>query len=359
VAVDAPALAPKRAPRRLPGRSTARPTWLWSTVTLTVAAFVLAVVAAPHSAAPPWQRLTWLLFVGSSGHIASTGWLFSFREVRAHAGRHRTRYVAIPLMLVVAASVTAGLLSPRGLAVVLLGYFGWQFFHYQKQNLGLAALAATSLRVTSLTRVERLAIMATGWSGIAALILRPGTLQLPLHRLAGWYPDVALDVATAAFVASIAIGCLALLVRRSTDRPIGYCAIYLVALVFPLPIFVFSSPYAAVGGMTIAHGLQYLVLVGMVTAGPAGNRASLARTVTLSTVALVAATGLSAASHLHAGGHGARLIYGAYLGVVMSHFVVDAGVWRLRDAFPRRFISARLPSLMSPTPSPATDASSY
>jgi hypothetical protein len=38
-----------------------------------------------------------------------------------------------------------------------------------------------------------------------------------------------------------------------------------------------------------------------------------------------------------------------YLGVVMAHFVIDAGLWRLWDAFPRRFLTARMPYLLRPT----------
>jgi hypothetical protein len=283
--------------------------------------------------------------------------LFSFREVRAHAGQHRPRYLVVPVGLVVAAGATAALLSQQQLAVALLGYFGWQFFHYQKQNLGLVALAAASQHVPPPTRIERRSIMATGWAGIAALLVHPGTLQLPLHPRLGWYPAVPFAVAGAGFAVCAAVGILALLARRPGDRPIGFCATYLVGLCFPLPIFVFSSPYAAVGGMTIAHGLQYLVLVGMVTAGPADDRAPLARLVILASAAVAVGAGMSVASHLHTGGDIARVGYGAYLGVVMAHFVADAGLWRLRDAFPRRFLSSRLPSLLQQPAVPATDAS--
>jgi hypothetical protein len=32
----------------------------------------------------------------------------------------------------------------------------------------------------------------------------------------------------------------------------------------------------------------------------------------------------------------------------MSHFVIDAGLWRLRDSFPRRFLASRVPYLLRP-----------
>ena len=63
-------------------------------------------------------------------------------------------------------------------------------------------------------------------------------------------------------------------------------------------------------------------------------------------VALIGGVALNAASHLHGSGPGGRLVFGAYLGAVTAHFVVDAGVWRLRDRFPRDFMARRLPYLV-------------
>jgi hypothetical protein len=70
------------------------------------------------------------------------------------------------------------------------------------------------------------------------------------------------------------------------DRPIGFMAIYVASLVFSLPIFVFRSPYAAVGGMTIAHGFQYLVLIGLIGAGGASVTARAVKLAVLVNVAL-------------------------------------------------------------------------
>jgi hypothetical protein len=35
----------------------------------------------------------------------------------------------------------------------------------------------------------------------------------------------------------------------------------------------------------------------------------------------------------------------------MAHFVIDAGLWRLRDPFPRRFVSTYVPYLVKPSQS--------
>jgi len=41
---------------------------------------------------------------------------------------------------------------------------------------------------------------------------------------------------------------------------------------------------------------------------------------------------------------------GASLGAVMAHFVVDGGLWRLREEFPRSFLGARVPFLVRVSP---------
>jgi hypothetical protein len=132
---------------------------------------------------------------------------------------------------------------------------------------------------------------------------------------------------------------------------------------FFLPVFTFASPYAAVGGLTIAHGAQYLLLMSLVGAGEgAGGSAAgtaiaatagpgMARALRLTVLAAIVVLGgaaLEVASHLHDGGWPFRVLYGAYLGVVMAHFVIDAGLWRLRDSFPRRFLTSRVPYLLRP-----------
>jgi hypothetical protein len=63
------------------------------------------------------------------------------------------------------------------------------------------------------------------------------------------------------FSCAVTAGVCLLVSRSRHDRPPGFCVVYMTSLCFALPVFAFRSPYAAVGGMTIAHGFQYLLLV--------------------------------------------------------------------------------------------------
>jgi hypothetical protein len=317
-------------------------------VALTMGAITAAVALAPPASAPPVRALSWLLFTGSSVHVAATGWLFTLPEVRAHARRNRVRYLWVPACLVTAAAAAAAAIPPATAGWLLLPYFCWQFFHFQKQNLGMAALAASSCKVKPLRVIERRALLCSGIAGIAALVAHPALLQLRIEWALGMaFPlDALFPLAAAGFTIAVVTGLAALARRPSADRPGEFCVMYAVSLLFSLPVFLFGSPYAAVGGMTAAHGLQYLLLVGLVAGGVRHTARRLLRLGLLANIALAGGALLSAVSHLHGSGPAGRVLFGAYLGAVMAHFVIDAGMWRLRDTFPRQFLAGHLPYLV-------------
>jgi hypothetical protein len=325
--------------------SRSRQLWLLATALLTLAAFVGAVALAPAASASPSRGLAWLLFLGSSVHVAGTGWLYTLTDVRVHARSHLPRYVWAPIGLVLGAALAALVVSPTVFGWLLLPYFGWQFFHFQKQNLGMAALAASSRGVAGLRVVERRAMMLAGIAGIAALMARPALLQL---RVGSGLDDL-FPVAALTFAAAVAVGVGLLALRPRRDRPPGFCLIYMVSLCFSLPVFVFASPYAAVGGMTIAHGLQYLLLVGLIAAARGTGASRVLGLAMFCNVALLGGGVLTVASHMHGGDAVERCLFGAYLGVVMAHFVIDAGIWRLREPFPRQFMASHVPYLLAPS----------
>jgi hypothetical protein len=134
---------------------------------------------------------------------------------------------------------------------------------------------------------------------------------------------------------------------------LGYCVVYLSSLLFFVPVFVFGNPYAAVAGLVVAHGGQYLVIVGLIAGAERSDRSRALNLAVLLNVALIGGLALDAASHLHGAAVAGRAVYGAYLGAVMAHFVVDAGLWRLRDEFPREFLRSTVPFLLGVPPGSA------
>ena len=71
--------------------------WLWTSLLLTLVALTTAAVLSPTGNAVPVRSLTLLIFVGSSVHVATTGYLFTEADVRAHVVDHRARYLWTPV----------------------------------------------------------------------------------------------------------------------------------------------------------------------------------------------------------------------------------------------------------------------
>ncbi len=326
--------------------------WRAATVAITLGAGAGAIALAPPAGARPHEALAFLLFVGSSVHVASTGWFYTVPAVRAHMRQHRARYLWWPLALVAGACTIAATVPLTALYWLLLPYFGWQFWHYQKQNLGIVALTASSLRLAPLGRGERSALRAAGLAVVAGLLTRPSLLQLPVRAIvAPLWPAAAVG-----FALAVAAGLWSLARRAPADRPAGYCVVLLTSLAFGLPVFVFESPYAAVAGLTVAHGLQYLLLMAMLTAGGERGAARLRRLAAFGNIALLGGALLALASDQLAARPVGRILFGLFVGAVMAHFVVDAGLWRMREQFPRSFLASRLPALL-PSPWQAPNVS--
>lgn len=312
------------------------------TLVATGGSVAAAIVLAPAASAHPGAALSGLLFVGSSMHVAASGWFVRPAAVRSHARAEPARYLGAPVLLVAAGAAVAASVSSRRLDWLLLAFFGWQFFHFQKQNLGIAALAGAGQGAPGLRPRERAAVVAIGVAGIAGLLCHPELLQLTVR------PPVRAGFVAAAVVgaAGAAWGALEWTRRSPDERPWPFTAAYATALLFFVPVFALRSPYAAVAGLTIAHGVQYLLLMGLVAGGEPAAEERLLSWGVLANVALLGGVALNWASHRHGGAPADRAIFGAYLGVVMAHFVVDAGLWRLRHEFPRAFLRARIPALL-------------
>jgi hypothetical protein len=253
---------------------------------------------------------------------------------------HRRRYFVVPAALVVGCAIAAMFLDTTQLAWVLLAFFAWQFFHFQKQNLGVAALAARAQHTAGLSVQERRALVVAGIGGIVGLLGHPALLQIAGARTFDWL----FYAGAAVFSIGVVLGIGAVLRRTSRD-PV-FVTVYAVSLLFFLPVWLFTSPYAAVAGLTVAHGLQYLVLMGLLASARTTDRPVGLSVLILVNVALLVGIALNRMSHLHGHPGATQALFGAYLGLSMAHFVVDAGLWRLRDEFPRAFLTARLPFLL-------------
>ena len=243
--------------------------WLSTSVVLTCAAIGAAVVLAPRAGGSPdavWRgcsswarRCTWPPRAGSSRirdsrpcHRAARSLPLGPRRPPGHRG-----------------APCGGVEPAAPWPWVLLPLLAWQLHHFQKQNLGQAALVTASLGLPHCgrTNVGRYARPVPQVSPESAHIRHCSNWTSGCHSRDTWRSGDRLLLAV-----GVAAGGYALARRPGSDRPATFCAVYGLALLFPLPIFLFTSPYAAVAGMTMAHGLQYLLLMGLLAAGTRRRR---------------------------------------------------------------------------------------
>lgn len=317
-----------------------------------VAGFLFVTAApllvAPLVAPPPFRAVGvgvgLLIVLCYTGHVACSSLLLPCSEVRAQLLTGSVRRIAIPVALVPVACAVAALSPVAGVAGVVAAFLAWQFWHFQKQNLGLVSLSAAVLGGAGLRRVERVVFLCAGALGAAGLLARPRLLDL---HLAG--PPAPFFTALLAAYGSTAAAGVVLALRRLHRRswPLPVAGLYGLGLVFFLPAFAVTGSLAAVVGMAVAHGLQYLWLLGHLEGVVPARPGRPPRRARVPWPLLAVAAGGGAALTLmgalrSAANPAARAIGGLYLGLVAAHFCLDASIWRLRDEWPRRFVTRRL-----------------
>lgn len=112
---------------------------------------------------------------------------------------------------------------------------------------------------------------------------------------------------------------------------------FAIGALFYTPVFIFSDPVSAITSCATAHGLQYLVFMASVSGS---HQKSYRSVIGLLGIATIGGFALSQASAA-AGWRFAPALNGLFVGVVMTHFVLDAGIWRLRELFQRGYMRGK------------------
>jgi uncharacterized membrane protein len=309
---------------------------------------LLGATAVPFLAIPLIARVTHpnlgvektrelIVFIGSGSHVAASFLLYADRSLRTIMKRRPARFFVMPFVIVIGTT----LLYPVGhgdvTATALTVYLVWQTYHYTRQNIGVLAFSAKAAGCRSPTSLERAAIMTSGYAGILGMItlLTPYT-STPLRDI-GWQLHA---MSLLVFVGGLVLMAVALPTSLRTANPwrVGFL---LVCVLFYLPVLVFHDVVSATSTYALAHGFQYLVFLWWVARS--GRSQADRRAMTGGLLGLVVLGGLVLAvlqdpGHWH---HLTQPVFGAYLGLVMIHFVLDAGVWQLRDTDQRAYMRSR------------------
>lgn len=272
-------------------------------------------------------------FLAGNFHVASTGWFYTDPEMRSFFRSRPLRYFVIPCVLIVGSTVVF-YFADRSIGIYLLiPFLAWQIWHYQKQNVGLLSFISTGTNGAPLSIWERRTLELAAVAGILGFFsLNPGG---PKNLSAEFL--VAHQIGVAVYWLVPIAFCIA--VFKTPDLRTNKLRLLFFTFggLFFLPIFVFADPIPALAGYAIAHGLQYLVFMGFVSAGKRNPIVSLIALVVIATCGGIILDRWTTAPNWHDFEYNIA-VYGAFVGVVMTHFVLDAGIWRLREPFQRGYV---------------------
>jgi hypothetical protein len=326
-------LAPVPAPARSEERAHDRRQFLWALGLATALPMLLMPLLArvlPQSAGIESVRNT-LVFLGGNGHVALTAFFYSDRRVREFFATRPFRYYVAPALLVIGTGLFFVQWGQRFGGSLLLAYFTWQTYHYMRQNYGILAFVGAGTVAGRPGWLERVTLNLGVAAGILALPRLMGLAAgTPLEGRAGLLYEAGLYTLGCVPVAAAA----SLWANPKLLKDPVRLAFFAATAFFYAPSFLFDDLPSAVLSYAFAHGFQYFVFM-VYVASQDGSPSPAPRVALLAVLAFSIGALLTAFADRPAWG---EFAFGAYLGVVMAHFVVDAGMWRLGESFQRDYL---------------------
>ncbi|HEY0407503.1 MAG TPA: hypothetical protein VGC89_17345 [Pyrinomonadaceae bacterium] len=289
------------------------------------------------------------LFLGTA-HVPATFFFYADRKFAHIVRQHKARYLYFPLALTVGAGLLVAFSSAQTQTYLFLFFWAWQAFHYGRQNLGIYSFASIAQSSSAPGQLEKRAIdLATvcgilGTFRILGMGIAPEYLRGALEQLYqfGWLGYIA-----------VIIFSLYVYARNFRQTTLLKSIFFWTLVLFFLPIYLSNDINVTFLSYAIAHGLQYIVFMGIVSfaAEEQQERARAARYHNaLKLLGLMIFLGL-----LFYNADTLRqfdwvknnvllvrcfdFLFGAVLGATMAHFVIDAGAWRLSKLPQREYMT--------------------
>lgn len=293
---------------------------------------------------------TVLLFLGTA-HVPATIFFYIDKDFSEIIKSHKARYIYFPIILTIATGLLFAFASATVQAYILLTFWGWQAFHYGRQNVGIYSFVSIATRGTPPNKYERIIIDLGTYCGIIGTFKILGMAVAPkyLHGfLEGLY-----RVGGVAFVA-VLVAAIVVYFMNWKRTTVLLTIFYFTLVCFFLPVFISTDMNVAFLSYAIAHGVQYILFMTVVSLnfnaqGEArrlqiGNAVKLFLVTGLVGFLFYRAIDLKTVEFLVVNVSLLRIvdfILGAILGATMAHFVIDAGAWRLSKSLQRMYMGKR------------------
>ena len=293
---------------------------------------------------------TALLFLGTA-HVPATIFFYIDKDFSEIVTRHKARYIYFPILLTVITGLLFAFANTVIQAYILLVFWPWQAFHYGRQNTGIYSFVSIATRGAPPDKYERIMIELGTYCGIIGTFKILGMAVAP-NYLQGTF-DLLYRAGSVIFVA-ILLASLVVYVRNFKRTTPLLTIFYFTLVCFFLPVFLSTDMNVAFYSYAIAHGVQYIVFMTVVSLNfdpqESAKRFKIASAVKLILITVLVgflfyrAIDLKGFQFITANSNFMRLVdflLGAILGATMAHFVIDAGAWRLSQSLQRTYIGKR------------------
>lgn len=248
----------------------------------------------------------------------------------------------VPLAVTTFGVIAAMWVGPWAFLLVFAFHNTWLFYHYQRQNFGLTSFISKHFGTGRLPPRVNTALNLAALGGILCLfaalfgappVSGPIDPQMDTAGLVGADSLMLLrGVGTTLYVLAVLLMIGVLAVEKRLRSNAWVVGALVLSLGFFLPAVLFTSLQAAFMPLAIAHGAQYLLMMGIVSGRSSRSWVGVGL---LFAVCVGAGIGLKALST----GPWPLALIG--FGLVQVHFLVDAKVWRLREPRQREIMSER------------------
>jgi hypothetical protein len=288
------------------------------------------------------------LFLGTA-HVPATFFFYTDRNFSHIIRRHKARYIYFPLALTIAAGLLVAFSSVTTQTYLFLVFWGWQAFHYGRQNLGIYSFTSIAQQTGAPDRLEKLSIDLATICGILGTfrILGMGVAPDYLHGTLNTLYEFGKFGYFAVILFALYV------YARNFQRTTAVKSVFFWTLVlFFLPIYLSNNINVTFFSYAIAHGLQYIIFMGIVslnteqsvrtTALRYQNALKLMGLMLVIGILFYNADALRGFEFVKSNALLVRsfdFFFGAVLGATMAHFVIDAGAWRLSKLPQREYMS--------------------
>jgi hypothetical protein len=295
---------------------------------------VFVLLFRPSSSGPGTQQAFMALFLMTVAHGGLSGLFWFDRRYRTYMAAWPRQYYWNIACLAVVSLIGVFTLGQRFVGFFSLGYIVWNLFHFGRQNWGILCLAALGTNTPKPTRIENLAGHIACVGGVI------GLLSWQLTDSAYGVRQLGCVIMLTGLALSVVVACRQIISKTDPLRVL----MTLSTGGFFLPIFLLGL--VGVTAMGATHGAQYAIVMTVLAndrrQGPPWFR--VAGMVAVAVLYLQLYVALTDPTIPTPWLLPAQVVSGL---IVMWHYMIDAGLWRLRQPFQRNAVRESFPFLFA------------